>query len=75
MLWRLRCWPDARDRSFLEVGCGFGFTVDWWRHRCMNAEDAIGCDPAIYSAVGRKLLGSHIHNALLADVPEAWSPV
>ena len=41
---------DARDRSFLEVGCGFGFTVDWW-HRCMNA-DAIGCDPAIYSAVG-----------------------
>ena len=69
MLWPVALLADARDRSFLEVGCGFGFTVDWW-HRCMNA-DAIGCDPAVYSAVGRKLLGSHIHNALLADVPEA----
>ena len=71
MLWPVALLADARDRSFLEVGCGFGFTVDWW-HRCMNA-DAIGCDPAIYSAVGRELLGPHIHNALLADVPEARS--
>lgn len=69
MLWPVALVADARERSFLEVGCGYGFTVDWW-HRCMNT-DAIGCDPAIYAAIGREQLGSHIHNALLADVPEA----
>ncbi len=69
MLWPVALIADARQRSFLEVGCGYGFTVDWWRRR-VNA-DAIGCDPANYAAIGRETLGEHIHHALLDAVPEA----
>lgn len=69
-LWEM-FWPPAslRDRagkSFLDVGCGFGFTADAWR-TVVNPE-AYGCDPAPYASAGRRLLGPHIFQALLDDV-------
>jgi SAM-dependent methyltransferase len=69
-IWEM-CWPpamvsDAAARSLLDIGCGYGFTVDLWR-RCMNA-DAVGCDTASYAALGRKALGAEIHQSMLQDI-------
>ncbi|MCX8098315.1 MAG: class I SAM-dependent methyltransferase [Casimicrobiaceae bacterium] len=68
MFWPIGVLADAGRRSLLEVGCGFGWSVDLWRTQ-VNA-DAHGCDPADYARAGRALLGEHIHHALLDDVPE-----
>jgi SAM-dependent methyltransferase len=68
MLWPVAILEGAAGDSFLDVGCGFGFTADAWR-KVFN-EEAFGCDPAAYAQVGRDLLGSHIFHALLDDVPE-----
>jgi SAM-dependent methyltransferase len=68
MLWPVAILDRPENKSFLDVGCGFGFTADAWRS-VFNAE-AYGCDPAAYAQAGRSLLGPHIFHALLDDVPE-----
>jgi 2-polyprenyl-3-methyl-5-hydroxy-6-metoxy-1,4-benzoquinol methylase len=68
MLWPVAVLDRPADKSFLDVGCGFGFTADAWRS-VFNAE-AYGCDPAAYAQAGRNLLGPHIFHALLDDVPD-----
>jgi 2-polyprenyl-3-methyl-5-hydroxy-6-metoxy-1,4-benzoquinol methylase len=68
MLWPVAILDEAPQKSFLDVGCGFGFTADAWR-TVFNPE-AYGCDPAAYAESGRELLGSHIYHALLDNVPE-----
>ena len=67
MLWPIGCLADAKTRSLLDVGCGFGLTADLWRHQ-FNP-DAHGCDPAAYALAGRQTLGQHIHPFLLDDAP------
>ena len=63
---RLLKLADARDRSFLEVGCGFGFTVDLAPvHECRRYRLRSG------DLLSRGAAGSLIHNAPFADVPEA----
>lgn len=68
MFWPVGCVADAAERSLLELGCGFGITVDLWRR--VFRVPAQGCDPGEYAAVGRRVLGAHIHPMLLRDVPE-----
>jgi SAM-dependent methyltransferase len=68
MLWPIAVLKEAQHKSLLDVGCGFGFTADAWKHAFSG--DAHGCDPAEYAAGGRALLGEHIHHAMLDDVPE-----
>lgn len=68
MFWPVAVLDRPASKSFLDVGCGFGFTADAWR-RVFNSE-AYGCDPAAYAQAGRQLLGPHIFHALLDDVPE-----
>ncbi len=54
-------WPAliARDRgSLLDVGCGFGFGVDFWRHS--GRGEAIGVESAPYGRLGREMLGAPI---------------
>jgi SAM-dependent methyltransferase len=68
MLWPVAILDRPESKSFLDVGCGFGFTADAWRS-VFNVE-AYGCDPAAYAEAGRSLLGPHIFHALLDDVPE-----
>lgn len=57
--------PDA---TLLDVGCGFGFTVDFWR-RARGAA-AVGLEPAAYGRVGRERLGAHIINSTLDEAVE-----
>ena len=54
--------------SVLDVGCGFGFTVDLaasllgWR--------AVGVDPSFYAAAGRKALGADIRQEYLSEATD-----
>ena len=47
----------------LEVGCGFGFNVDYWSRR--NYGSALGLEAAKYGDIGRQLLGANIINKYL----------
>lgn len=61
-------WPllVAADRgSFLDVGCGFGFAVDFWQTTARG--DAVGVELAEYGAMGALALGVTIHRELLDD--------
>ncbi len=64
--------PAERARTsnasrLLDVGCGFGFTLDYWQ-RTPEGE-AVGVEPSAFGQLGAKMLGVNLHVALLADVP------
>lgn len=63
MIWPLIVDRAGGTRTLLDVGCGFGFTVDFWR-RAMHAE-AIGVELADYGAVGARLLDIPIYREML----------
>ena len=73
-------WPLFVDRAggrrtLLDIGCGFGFAVDFWR-RAMRA-DAVGVELADYGAVGARMLDIPVHRrnaaGLRARSPDAAS--
>lgn len=66
MFWPPASLQDAQNKSFLDVGCGYGFTADAWK--TVLHPHAFGCDPAPYANAGRQTLGEHIFHALLDDV-------
>jgi SAM-dependent methyltransferase len=66
MYWPVACGSAKQDGSLLDVGCGFGFTVDGWRRM---RGDAVGVELAGYGQVGARMLGVNIHDAYLQDVP------
>jgi len=66
MFWPPASVVGAAQMSYLDIGCGFGLTVDAWT--TLYGQRAVGCDPARYAAAGRRLLGEHIHCAMLDDV-------
>lgn len=59
------CIPHAPNPSFLEIGCGFGFIVDFWGRNYNNR--AVGLEKAHYGKIGRELLGAEIHHEYLSD--------
>jgi len=64
--------PAERARApnasrLLDVGCGFGFTLDYWQHAVGG--EAVGVEPSAFGRLGAKMLGVNLHVALLADVP------
>jgi SAM-dependent methyltransferase len=64
-------WPAASSSrkpaaSLLDVGCGFGFTLDAWRR--LRGE-AIGVELADYGRAGAERLGVLIYSDYLQDVP------
>jgi len=64
--------PAERARSqtasrLLDVGCGFGFTLDYWRHEVGG--ESVGVEPSAFGRLGAEMLGVELHVALLADVP------
>lgn len=64
--------PAERARApnasrLLDVGCGFGFTLDYWQHT--PGDEAVGVEPSAFGQLGAKMLGVNLHVALLADVP------
>lgn len=68
MYWPAACSTIGKtDASLLDVGCGFGFTVDAWRR--LRGE-AIGVELAAYGRVGAEKLGVPIHFQYLQDIAE-----
>lgn len=64
-------WPaavaDLRPQAtLLDVGCGFGFTVDAWR-RLRGV--AVGVEMANYGQMGARELGVNIHSRRLEEIP------
>jgi SAM-dependent methyltransferase len=47
--------PLRRGDRYLEVGCGFGFALDFGRHTF--GLDVLGIDPSPFAAAGHKALG------------------
>jgi SAM-dependent methyltransferase len=61
-------WPilAAADRgSLLDVGCGFGFALDFWQRT--GRGEAVGLELADYGRVGAQRLGVTIHAEFLQD--------
>jgi len=54
--------------SLLDVGCGFGYVVDFYNK--IGYGDAIGLETAGYGKVGARLLGAPIINSYYADCKE-----
>ena len=56
-------WPilaAAERGSLLDVGCGFGFALDFWQRT--DRGDAIGVEQSEYGIVGAQKLGLTIYN-------------
>lgn len=65
-------WPAALstprlDADLLDVGCGFGFTVDVWRRL---RGDAIGVELAEYGRLGQRMLDVTIFFEYLQNLPD-----
>ena len=61
-------WPVlacAERGNLLDVGCGFGFLLDFWQRT--GRGDAIGVELAEYGRIGASELGVVIHQSLLED--------
>ena len=59
--------PDAPPASLLDVGCGFGFVVDYWHH--VECAPAFGVEPSLFGRRGHEMLTQDVHIGLLANVP------
>lgn len=55
----------GRVRNYLEIGCGFGFSLDYARH--VFGWTVKGMDPSPIAAAGRAALGLDIDSAYLAS--------
>jgi len=64
-IWPLLAVVDDRPRTLLDIGCGFGFAVDFWMRT--GRGDAVGIELAEYGRMGARLLGIPIYHELLQD--------
>ncbi len=63
-------WPVLADvapgpRRLLDVGCGFGFLVDFWGRQ--SGGEAVGVELADYGAIGARMLEIEVHRELVQD--------
>lgn len=61
-------WPilaGAERGSLLDIGCGFGFALDFWQRT--NRGDAIGVELSDYGVAGAQQLGLTIYRDLLQE--------
>lgn len=54
-----------RRGAFLDIGCGYGFSVDFVRQ--MYGWDVLGVEPSQYGDAGAKVLGFPLHRELLTN--------
>jgi len=59
---------STQIKSFLDVGCGFGFAVDFAERMLLCK--GVGVEPSRYGQIGAALLGREIYNAYLEEVQE-----
>jgi SAM-dependent methyltransferase len=67
-IWPIMAERTAGRRTLLDVGCGFGFAVDYWQ-RIVGGE-AIGVELADYGQEGARRLGITVYDRLLQEIPE-----
>lgn len=58
----------APGASMIDVGCGFGYTVDFWNWA--QGGNGVGVEPSLYGRLGQRLLGAPITTDYLSNVPE-----
>lgn len=68
--WPAGCASRKAHATLLDIGCGFGFSVDAWRR--LRGE-AIGVEMADYGRAGAKALGVPIYSDYLENIPELES--
>lgn len=61
------------DVSLLDVGCGFGYVVDFWNKT--QRGNAIGLETAAYGRIGKSILNVPIIPAYLSDADEIKNSV
>jgi 2-polyprenyl-3-methyl-5-hydroxy-6-metoxy-1,4-benzoquinol methylase len=59
------CVPRTNGMRYLEIGCGFGFALDFARHALSS--DVLGIDPSPYGIAGARLLDLPIMPVYLDD--------
>ena len=64
-IWPILVAGPAEGDSLLDVGCGFGFAVDFWRR--IRRSEAAGVELADYGAMGARLLDIPVHRELVQD--------
>lgn len=58
----------APGASMIDVGCGFGYTVDFWNWA--QGGNGVGVEPSLYGRLGQRLLGAPITTDYLSNLPE-----
>ena len=56
-------------KTFLDVGCGFGFIVDFWR-RILGGSRSVGLELGDYGRTGKELLKAEIYQSYADDCEE-----
>ncbi len=64
-IWPLLAVADDGAPTLLDIGCGFGFAVDFWLRT--GRGDAVGVELAEYGRMGARLLSIPIYHELLQD--------
>ncbi len=64
-VWPLLAVTGDGARTLLDIGCGFGFAVDFWLRT--GRGEAVGVELAEYGRMGARLLGIPIYHELLQD--------
>jgi len=64
-IWPVLAAGSGASRSLLDVGCGFGYAVDFWQRTGLG--QAIGVELAEYGRIGAERLGITVHRELLQD--------
>ncbi len=67
-IWPFLAEKSRAPRTLLDVGCGFGFAVDYWQ-RIVGGE-SVGVELADYGQIGARLLGITVYDNLLQECPE-----
>ncbi|MEO5700279.1 MAG: class I SAM-dependent methyltransferase [Casimicrobiaceae bacterium] len=68
MIWPIAVVRGVAPRRLLEVGCGFGFSLDFWQRSQLGA--ACGVEVAAYGSRGRDMLGVEVFPYYLEACPE-----
>jgi SAM-dependent methyltransferase len=67
-VWPVLAEPRSGKCTLLDIGCGFGFAVDYWQR--MIGGEAVGVELADYGRIGAQQLGIKVYDKLLQDIPE-----
>jgi len=68
MMMPIENFPFRKGDGLLDIGCGFGFTLDYWHF--VSQGEAVGLEPSSYGDRGRSELGVNIIPKYLSEAIE-----